>query len=520
MAGGPSTVELVAAATAAGALGFLAGGYKTAAQMADEIEAVRAAGVSTFGLNVFVPGRPAAHPGRVSAYVASLAPEAAALGADPGEPTWDGDDYERKLEVLLARPPAVVSFTFGLPDVEVVRSLQSRGSMVALTVTTPEEAARALRTGPDALCLQGAEAGAHRGSLANDDRPDQDRPIDSLLAAVCRRTTVPLIAAGGVGGPGDVAALLARGAALVQAGTAFLRCPESGAPQPHKDALADSRVRRDHRHPRLQREAGPSARQRHGARSPRRAGGLPGGQQRHPAAAGRGGAGRRCRAHEPLRRHGVPPCRGPARRGGGRAVGVRIAPVSSRRETMTIEFTPPDVAGVADALAKLRHAGDGWVNLLPGIDEDTVDMEPPSGLFAFFGNRAPPVSMATVLPAKPDRRDREGMTVGLMHPTGAKAVARLAEAGITLPDGWVLRQDHVRRGLVARTPVGCRRGRGRRVVRPGRHGAVPGRDDGALARRRLPSVGGHGGSARRRRTAGGPGPLGRGASRARARRPR
>ena len=207
--------------------------------MADEIDAVRAAGVSAFGLNVFVPGRPAADPGRVSAYVASLAPEAAALGVDPGPPIWEDDDYERKLEVLLGRPPAVVSFTFGLPDASVVRSLQSRGSMVVLTVTTPEEATRALRAGPDALCLQGAEAGAHRGSLADDDRPDQDRPITSLLAAVSRRTTVPLIAAGGVGGPGDVAALLARGAALVQAGTAFVRCPESGAPRPHKDALAD-----------------------------------------------------------------------------------------------------------------------------------------------------------------------------------------------------------------------------------------------------------------------------------------
>jgi len=239
MAGGPSTVELVAAATAAGALGFLAGGYKTAAQMADEMEAVRAAGVGVFGLNVFVPGRPAADPARVSAYVASLAPEAAALGVDPGPPIWEGDDYERKLEVLLAAPPAVVSFTFGLPDVAVVRSLQSQGSVVVLTVSTPEEAGRALRAGPDALCLQGAEAGAHRGSLANDDRPDQDRPIHSLLAAVSRRTTVPLIAAGGVGGPADVAALLARGAALVQAGTAFLRCPESGAAQTHKDALAD-----------------------------------------------------------------------------------------------------------------------------------------------------------------------------------------------------------------------------------------------------------------------------------------
>ncbi len=238
MAGGPSTVALVTAAAAAGALGFLAGGYKTAAQMTGEIEAVRAAGVDAFGVNVFVPGRPTAVPGRVAAYVASFAPEAATLGVAPGEPGWDDDDYGPKLDALLALVPAAVSFTFGIPGLETVRSLQSVGSLVMVTVTTPEEAAQALRVGPDALCLQGAEAGAHRGSVANDDRPDQDRPIDALVSAVHRRTTVPLIAAGGVGGPGDVAGLLARGASLVQAGTAFLRCPESGAPQAHKDALA------------------------------------------------------------------------------------------------------------------------------------------------------------------------------------------------------------------------------------------------------------------------------------------
>jgi hypothetical protein len=45
------------------------------------------------------------------------------------------------------------------------------------------------------------------------------------------------------------------------------------------------------------------------------------------------------------------------------------------------------------------------------------------------------------------------VSVGLMHPTGARAVARLAEAGVTIPTGWVVRQDHARRGLVLRTPV-------------------------------------------------------------------
>ncbi len=237
MAGGPTTRALVTAAAEAGALGFLAGGYMTAAGLAADMADVRAAGISSFGVNLFVPGVPAAEPERVDAYAASLAAEAAALGVEPGEPTWDDDGYAQKLEVLLARAPAAVSFTFGIPETEVIRSLQAAGSLVVLTVSTPEEAAAALRAGPDALCLQGCEAGAHRAALTNDDRPDQDRPIRALLAAVRRRTLAPLIAAGGVGGPADVVDLLARGATLVQAGTAFLRCPESGASQVQKDGL-------------------------------------------------------------------------------------------------------------------------------------------------------------------------------------------------------------------------------------------------------------------------------------------
>ena len=124
--------------------------------------------------------------------------------------------------------------------------------------------------------------------------------------------------------------------------------------------------------------------------------------------------------------------------------------MTSRRQTKTIEFTPPDIAGVAEELAALRDAGDGWINLLPGIVDD-ADVEPPGGLFAFLGTRQPPVTMATVIPARKERRDVEGMSVGLMHPTGGRSVARLAEAGVPLPDGWVVRQDHPRRGLVLRT---------------------------------------------------------------------
>ena len=59
MAGGPSTTALVIAAARAGALGFLAAGYKSPGAMAAEIAAVRAATAGPFGVNVFVPGPPA-----------------------------------------------------------------------------------------------------------------------------------------------------------------------------------------------------------------------------------------------------------------------------------------------------------------------------------------------------------------------------------------------------------------------------------------------------------------------------
>jgi nitronate monooxygenase len=240
MAGGPSTVDLVVAASKAGAFAFLAGGYKKAHDLEAEIAAVRAAGVDSFGVNLFVPGAATDTPDQLEAYLASLRTLAQSLGAELGAGVWDDDDYAAKLDLVLAERPAVVSFTFGLPDPAAVRALRGAGSLVMVTVTTPEEAEAALSVAPDALCLQGAEAGAHRGSLTNVDRPDADRPVRSLLAAVRRRTLVPLVAAGGVAGPDDVADLLARGAALVQAGTAFLRCPESGAQPVAKDALAAS----------------------------------------------------------------------------------------------------------------------------------------------------------------------------------------------------------------------------------------------------------------------------------------
>ena len=42
--------------------------------------------------------------------------------------------------------------------------------------------------------------------------------------------------------------------------------------------------------------------------------------------------------------------------------------------------------------------------------------------------------------------------VGLQHPAGTRARARLAAAGRPVPDGWVVMQDHARKGLVVAVP--------------------------------------------------------------------
>jgi nitronate monooxygenase len=241
MAGGPSNPALVAAAAEAGAVGFIAGGYKTASAVVAEISAVRAATAGPFGVNLFVPGNRSSEPERVAAYSVSLTGDAVAAGGTVGDPVWDDDGWADKLAAVLAAAPPVVSFTFGCPAAEVVAEFRTAGSVVAVTVTSPEEAKAAAAAGADLLCSQGIEAGAHRGTFSNSDGPGQDYGLLSLIGEVAGVTGLPQIAAGGVVSPGQARAVLAAGAVAAQCGTAFLRCPESGAHPAYKAALASPR---------------------------------------------------------------------------------------------------------------------------------------------------------------------------------------------------------------------------------------------------------------------------------------
>jgi hypothetical protein len=125
------------------------------------------------------------------------------------------------------------------------------------------------------------------------------------------------------------------------------------------------------------------------------------------------------------------------------------------REVEEIEFEPSAPAAVIACMGHLASARDGWINLLPGVPEGEVDEEPRSVFSALFGSAQPPVSMCTWVPPRRGRRARDEQTVGIMHPKGRDAVSQLASAGISLPPGWWVRQDHVRRGLIVHPAIGA-----------------------------------------------------------------
>jgi nitronate monooxygenase len=140
--------------------------------------------------------------------------------------------------VLIVDTPAVVSFVFGCPPADAVERLQERGAAVWATVTTPEEAAEAEAAGVDGLVAQGLEAGGHRATFRDEGEDPGGFGLLALLTLLSARTQLPLVGAGGIATGAAVAAVLAAGARAAALGSAFLRTPEAGTANVHREALA------------------------------------------------------------------------------------------------------------------------------------------------------------------------------------------------------------------------------------------------------------------------------------------
>ncbi|MBD9540950.1 nitronate monooxygenase [Ensifer sp. ENS04] len=238
MAGGPSSPALVAASSAAGALGSIGAAYSSPPAIAEFARAVRARTDCPFAINLFIQ-----HPQpKVDAAALERARRATAgYRVELGLPTPEfaapyEEDFDAQFEAVLRAKPAALSFVFGVLPAEHMRAARDAGMLIIGTATTPEETLALEESGVDAITLQGYEAGGHRG-IFDPSAEDSEIGLEDLLAWSLGKVKVPLIAAGGIMTGSDIQAVLTKGASAVQMGTAFLATAEAGTSAPYRAAL-------------------------------------------------------------------------------------------------------------------------------------------------------------------------------------------------------------------------------------------------------------------------------------------
>ncbi|MEM8776476.1 MAG: nitronate monooxygenase [Pseudomonadota bacterium] len=238
---GTTGPDMVAAVSNAGGLGS----HGCATLPMEKLEADIAALVGLtnrpVNLNFFCHEPPVMSEAHHNALLKAMAPHYEAAGANPPSemPTANFNTFsETQLEILLRHPPAVVSFHFGLPEMEMVDALKEAGCKILSSATTVEEALWLTARGVDAVIAQGWESGGHRGVFL-DVEHDAQVGLFALLPQVVDAVVVPVIAAGGISDGRGIAAALKLGAAGVQIGTAFITSDDA-LHKPHHDDTVDA----------------------------------------------------------------------------------------------------------------------------------------------------------------------------------------------------------------------------------------------------------------------------------------
>jgi nitronate monooxygenase len=243
---GAMDVTLAAAVANAGGLGSLPAAMLDAVKLRDQVVAFRAAAPGRpINLNFFAHTAPVPNNAREHAWREALKPYYLELGIDPNAPATSSNRApfdDAFCAVVEELKPEVVSFHFGLPEAALVARVKAAGAKVVASATTVAEAVHLDARGCDAVIAQGFEAGGHRGMFLSEDLSNQIGTF-ALVPLVADAVRVPVIAAGGIADARGIVAALALGAAGVQIGTAYLRCPESKIALPHRALLRSARGR-------------------------------------------------------------------------------------------------------------------------------------------------------------------------------------------------------------------------------------------------------------------------------------
>jgi nitronate monooxygenase len=240
---GAMDADLVIAAAQGGALGSLPCALLSVEKTREQVNIIRERVSAPINMNFFCHRAVDADPEREAAWRQRLAPYYEELGLDPAAPVNAANraPFDAAMcEVVEELKPEVVSFHFGLPDQALLKRVKDAGCTVISSATVVKEAIWLEENGADAIIAQGADAGGHRGMFLTDNIAEQPGTF-ALVPQVVDAVKVPVIAAGGIADGRGIAAAFALGAAGVQIGTAYLRCPESKVIAPARSALAQAR---------------------------------------------------------------------------------------------------------------------------------------------------------------------------------------------------------------------------------------------------------------------------------------
>jgi nitronate monooxygenase len=240
---GVMDADLVIAAAQGGALGSLPCAMLSVEKAREQINIIRQRVSAPVNMNFFCHRAVDADSARDAAWKQRLGAYYGELGLDPAAPfnAANRAPFDAAMcELVEELKPEIVSFHFGLPDQALVRRVKAAGSLVISSATIVREAIWLEEHGADAIIAQGAEAGGHRGMFLTDNIAEQPGTF-ALVPQVVDAVKVPVIAAGGIADGRGIAAAFALGAAGVQIGSAYLRCPESKVVAMARTALAQAR---------------------------------------------------------------------------------------------------------------------------------------------------------------------------------------------------------------------------------------------------------------------------------------
>ena len=141
-------------------------------------------------------------------------------------------NIEEQIDVCIEEGVKVVTTGAGNPGVY-MEKLKEAGIKVIPVVASVALAKRMEKIGADAVVAEGMEAGGHIGEITT----------MALVPQIAEAVSIPVIAAGGIGGGKQFLAAFALGAEGVQVGTKFLVADECNVHDNYKEAIIKAKDR-------------------------------------------------------------------------------------------------------------------------------------------------------------------------------------------------------------------------------------------------------------------------------------